>query len=293
MPLEKPLENIVTVRGTLKQCFAQLKPETILHADETQKLRWDNEELRNSGAWTADFAQCTIENDGTLYLARRDNNLILENLEEAFSQLVNKGYYRPSKDDAERVKSAESTLAVILSKLDLKGNKNDNYLYFEIDTLNYKETMNEEQKKIAERIHGSMANYLDEKTDKMTSDFAKTMGMLNSESSYFMRIYVPNPKYVKNNAKKGAIARVCWITLFGDNSYFGISGRNVDDNRGALHGVRREKVAAEGGALENSAGLTPEEISYVEAAVIGVKSFEVRGNLYIPVEKNSGVKIQQ
>ncbi|MDP2750444.1 MAG: hypothetical protein Q8O89_06445, partial [Nanoarchaeota archaeon] len=270
------LENIATVRGNLLQCVAQLDPKTILHADETQKLRWTNEELRNLGSWTADFAQFTIENDGTLYLARRDNNLILENLDEAFSQLVNKGYYRPLKDDAERVKSSESTLAIILSKLSLKGNKKDDYLYIEIDTLNYKKTINEEQNKIAERAHGSMAEYLDEKTNNMTSDFAKSMEMLYSAGKNTTRIYVPNPKYVKSNAQDGAIVRVCWLSYFDSNSNFCANSWYVDGVYGALRGVRRQKVVAEGDSQK-----IDESLLQIKPALEKGSAFEYNGRLYV------------
>lgn len=264
------LEDIATVRGTLKQCFEQVDPTTILHSDEIQEKRLADKEFRKLGSWTADFPlYTTIEGkEAVLYIARRDNNLVLQNLDNAVEQILKTRNYKISSEDAQKVIAAESTLKIPLSMLRLERH-DDEWSYFTINTSKY-EKLNAVEEKFAERVHGS------------GEQFGKVMEMLAGSNIKETRIYTLNPNYVKNNAKENPIARVCWLSVFDYDSFFSADYRNVDYSNGALRGVRREKVVAEGDARENA-----DPFAQIKEAIKAGKPFDYEGKRYVPEEHNN------
>ncbi len=211
---ERTLETLI---GSLAQTFRLLKRATILHSDQLTTERRADPELRNRWFNTADFALYNIEKEGEqeevyLSLARNENNLIFDNIEEATQQLTRtRNYLVTNLEDIERVTKAESTLRVNLSNLKLQK-LNDKVSYFEINTADYNE-LNPEQRRVAERVYGQ------------GDDFVQNMAMLRKNTKISItetRVYVLNPDYVKRNAPQdGAIARTCELGSFVlDSSFF-------------------------------------------------------------------------
>src|SRR3989338_2466716 len=228
--------TLETLIGPLAKTFPQLDRATIQHSDQLTTERRTNPELRNQWFYTADGPMYTIEKEGRrdeafLYLSRGRTNPVFNNIEEATQQLLRKGNYIPPKEDAEAVKSADTTLRVKLSDLKLQGNDSE-WRYFEIDTANY-DKLNPVQRRVAERVYGS------------GNEFVENVKMLNDNGIRTTRIYVLNLDYVKRNAPKdGALARACWLDDFGSGSDFDAGGGDVDSSD-ALRGVRN---VAEGDA---------------------------------------------
>ena len=164
-----------------------------------------------------------------LALTRRDHNLVLRHIDDAFTQLVKTGNYRPSRDEANASLAAESTVIIDLSKVRLQGTDNE-WRYLEICTGNY-DSLHPEERKLAERVHGS------------GDVFSHVMNMLSNKGIIKTRVYVLNPSYVQAQTKEGPIGRASWLDNISDNSSFSAVGRGVDyDYR--LRGVPRRPVAS-------------------------------------------------
>jgi len=245
------LENLVNKQGSLAKIFLQFDSNTIQHSREITNDRRileneaEREELRKAWFWTVDFSLYTIEdNDVVLYLGERKNNLIFKNIEEATNQLAKNNNYIPKKEDIETVISSKSTLITKLSDLELKEH-DDELSYFEIDTVKYNGTLNKAQRTFAERVYGQ------------EDDFKNNMKMFRDASISTTRIYVLNPKYVKNHVKEGsAIARACGLGSFDYSSDFNAYGRGVGGSSVALRGVPK---VAEGDDVAQKIIKMPEE----------------------------------
>ncbi len=251
------LEGLVNERGTLAGAFSKLDLSTIQHAAEITNDRRADKDLRNKWFWTADFAMYTLkDNKVYLNLARRENNLIFKNIEEATSQLINNGNYIPKKEDIEAVVKSNSTLKINLSDLKLKKHDNE-FSYFKIDTNRYNKKLNQVQREFAERGHGK------------EDDFEKNMKMFKDNDIDTTRIYVLNPNYVRDNVKENnAIARACWLSYFGCSSYFIAFDWDVVDPGGSLRGVPK---VAEGKARKNLVSLSKDKLNEFLAKYIGPK----------------------
>jgi len=156
---------------------------------------------------TADFPLYVVEEgEGILYLARRENNLLLANLKDALHQMSRTHYYIPRKN-IESVINANSTLRIPLSELNLKEGEhrcsprmNEEYSYFTIDLLNYKKQLNPTQRAFAERVYGRGMDF--DKAMKCIINVKHKAGIWNLTE----KIYVLNSNYVLEYAKKGAIS---------------------------------------------------------------------------------------
>ena len=223
------LENLVNRQGALAETYSQLDPNTIQHSAEIMNDRRTDRDLRKKWFWTADFPMYRIEDDeAVLYIAGRENNLIFEYIEEATRQIIRNINYVPEQEDIARVvASVESgeTLRIKLSDLGLKR-ENSEWSYFEIDTAEYDETLNPEQRKVAERFYGQ------------GDDFVKNMKMLKEEGISKTRVNILNLDYVENHVEEdGAVARACWLSCFGDSSGFLACDWLVDVAYSSLRGV--------------------------------------------------------
>lgn len=231
--LEARLENVT---GPLAQSIPQLVLDTIQHADQITAERRANPALRSNWFYTADGALYAVENGNpVLYLTRGAVNPILKNPQVAAGQLLSTGNYTPSQADISAAISSPDTLKITLSELGLRRH-DDEFSYFEINT-GKPDKLNPAQRRMAERVYGQ------------GNDFMPNMNMLKDrEKIISMRIYVLNPRYVKEHAQPGsAIARACRLFHFGNDSCFDADGQGVGSHN-ALRGVRRE--AAGGGALK-------------------------------------------
>jgi len=249
------LEKLVNEFGPLAKTFRKFDSKTIQYASEimndrrTESDLKKKEELKNTWFWTADGNLYNIEDENgnslrgkdaekgeaVLYLSDRDNNLVFQNIDEACRQLSDTKIqnYRPSEENAQRVKKADTTLRIRLSDSNLQRGS-DEWSYFEIDTVNYNTSLNAVQRAFSERVYGK------------GNDFAENMKMLKEAEKEKTKILVLNPEYVKKHAKDGFIARASRLDSFYDDSRFDAVGRDVDNSDDALRGVLE---TAEGGAM--------------------------------------------
>ena len=125
-----------------------------------------------------------------------------------------------------------------------------NLAIFEIDTENY-DNLNPSQRALAEEVY-----------DK-GQDFIENMKMLsgsygNDKKIKTTKIYVLNPKYVRKEAKSGAIARAGFLYDFSGSSYFNALDWDVSSNYGFRGGSRSSLEIAEGEETQNLVSL-PED----------------------------------
>lgn len=209
------------IEGDLKEAYLQCKKGTMLHVDELMTERLTNAELRDKWFYTADGNVYFVK-DGVPYWAitREKDNPILQNINEAFTQLVdNHNYVLTPKQLASVLKSKE-TMVFNLNQLDLKE-RNSEWSFLDIDTSNFKKS------KLLVRIYGK--------------NVSKVMKCLKDNKISSTRIYVLNPKYVMEKAKYAPLGRASWLDNFSSGSYFGAIDRSVG-NHSCVRGVRRGSI---------------------------------------------------
>jgi len=233
--------TLETKIGRLSKVLPEFELDTIQHAAEisnerrTHPNRYVREELIKNWFWTADFSIYRIEDgEAVLYLGDITTNLIFENIGKAKIQLKEDKNYFPSRKDIQRVLGSVetgNTLRIELSDLGLethknRKNSNNEYSYFEINTSDYNNTLNETQREFAERIYGQ------------GEDFIKNMKMLSEAGIEATKIYVLNPDYIKRNVRGySAIARTCCLFNFEGSSDFCAAGRDIKLENSGLRGV--------------------------------------------------------
>ncbi len=228
------LENIV---GNLRDAYALVDPETMLHSDELQIERIADEGLREFSFYTADGnLYDTHEGKARLSITRRDHNLVLRHIDDAFTELTSSKNYHPEREEALAAIAAESTVSIDLTQLRLQGDDNE-WKYLVIPTRDYSH-LNAEERKLAERVHGS------------GDAFTNVMRMLAYAGIQETRMYVLNPSYVQVQTHEGPIGRASWLSDFNLNSDFYADDRYVNFNY-RLRGVRRRIASvSEPGAHE-------------------------------------------
>ncbi|MCX6707868.1 MAG: hypothetical protein NT001_07085 [Candidatus Woesearchaeota archaeon] len=139
------IDGLVNEQGPLAETFAKLDPSSIQHSDEICADRISDKDLRNKWFWTADGAVYTVENDEViLYLTRREENPVINNIKEAIDQLIQTQNYVPKQEDLEAAINSKNTLRIKLSDLDIIKD-NDEHSHFEINTSEYNK-LNETQR---------------------------------------------------------------------------------------------------------------------------------------------------
>ncbi len=226
-------QRLINRIGPLGKTYPQLESNTIRHSNEITNERRLNKELREKFFWTADFAMYTFEEDKIyLNLTTRENNLIFKNIEETTEQLIKKDDYK--KEDIETVINSKNTLKINLSDLKLER-YNKEFSYFEIDTTDYDGTLNQAQRKIAERAYGQ------------GDDFKKNMKMFKDNDVNITRIYALNPNYVYDllgYGKNGdVIGQPCRLGSFAGYSSFTAIGGFVSGHDSCLRGVPKVNPA--------------------------------------------------
>ena len=221
-----------TVTGNLL-AYKELEPGTFQHVDQITTERRDNRGLRNQWLYTADGELYTVQEGKHLWaITREPQNLVLENIDEAYRQLTGQGNYFPDVEAAKTSLEHEDSVSVNLEGLKLVK-YNYQYGYFVVDPKAVKK-LNSEQQRAAQRIYGP-----DEESFGLNMEmFAKA-----GKTPY---VFVLMPDYVQgtlrdNNEK--FLGRASWLVNFSYNSNFIANDRNVN-NHNALRGVRR--VIAEG-----------------------------------------------
>jgi hypothetical protein len=221
------------ITGTLPEALSQVKPETIQHAREIMNERRTNLQLRDEWFWTADFPMYIVEyGEPVLYFAPRELNLIFRNIKDAWKQAKKSPDYKPKQTDiddvVESVKTGQ-TLRVKFYDLDLIDQDSERFCHFEIDTERYAK-LNEVQRAFAERVYGS------------GKAFEENMKMLKDSKIDTAKIFVPNPKYVREHAKGGAIGRLSSLCDFdGKSNFFANDGTMVFNDYSGLRGERKDK----------------------------------------------------
>ena len=228
------LENI---NGTLL-AYKELEQGTFLHVDQLTTERRTNHELRDQWFYTADGELYTVQKNKSLWVITREpQNLVLQNIDEAYRQLTRQGNYFPDADAAQASLDHGNSVVVNLKGLKLVRD-NDQYGHFVVNPQKVG-SLNAEQRKAALRIYGP-----DEE------NFGLNMEMF-AEAGKKPFVFVLMPDHVQDTLRtndKQFLGRASWLVNFDYYSYFGAYVRNVNIcNR--LRGVRCE--IAEGDALED------------------------------------------
>src|SRR3989344_2559654 len=145
------LENI---EGNLKEAYQQIVPSTMLHSFEIMNERISNHDLRKLSFYTADgliyFLDGSKGYAPRLAITKQSDNLILQNLEEAFGQLtLNRNYY-PDPEQASEAIKAWKTGVFDLTKLKLHHH-NSEMSYITIPTFG---GLDSEGLRIAQCVYG-------------------------------------------------------------------------------------------------------------------------------------------
>ena len=222
--------NIETVEGTLAETYRLLRPESILHADELMKERRTNEALRNQLVYTADGIVYSLQGKKktpTLAMTRARFNPLFQDsaIDKYCQQLRENQNYRPTPDETSRALQAEDTVVIDLTALRLQGSEVE-WRYFTVDTQDYKQLNNEEQK-LVQRVYGK------------DDDFAQIMTMLADVGIRKTRVWVLNPDYLRTHAQESALGRASLLSHFDGGSNFLADTRGVN-NHICVRGVRRE-----------------------------------------------------
>ena len=236
------LENVT---GNLL-AYKELELGTFQHVDQLTTERRTNHGLRNQWFYTADGELYTVQKRKHLWVITREpQNLVLKNIDEAYSQLTGQGNYFPDADAAQSSLEHEDSVVVNLKGLKLMKDY-DQYGHFVVNPKAVGK-LNSEQRKAAQRIYGP-----DEE------NFGQNMEIF-AEAGKTPYVFVLMPDYVqgmlRSNDKK-FVGRASWLSYFNNNYYFNANDRNVN-NHFVLRGVRR--VIAEGDAPENEVPSTPQE----------------------------------
>ena len=222
------LENIT---GNLLD-YKNLELGTFQHAGQITSERRTNQGLRNGSFYTADGELYTVQRGKHLWaITREPQNLVLQNIDEAYKQLAGLGNYFPDAEAAES--SLKHVDTVVVDIKGLKLTKGDcQYGHFVVNPKAVKK-LNSEQRMAAQRIYGP-----DEENFGLNMEmFAKA-----GKTPY---IFVLMPEYVEGTLRKNEkefLGRASWLDSFGNFSDFYAGDRYVNVHS-ALRGVRRRLVA--------------------------------------------------
>jgi hypothetical protein len=235
------LENI---EGNLL-AYKNLEPGTFQHVDQITTERRTNQGLRNQWFYTADGELYTVQKRKHLWaITREPQNLVLENIDEAYRQLTGQGNYFPDADAAQISLEHNDTVIVDIKGLELVKTNNE-YGHFIVNPKMIKK-LNSQQSMVAQRIYGP-----DE------DNFEQNMKMF-TKAGIKPNVYILMPEYIQETLKSNDqkfIGRASWLNNFDYSSDFGAGGRGIYYHD-RLRGVRR----AEGVAEKNEVMSAPQEI---------------------------------
>ena len=230
------LENIT---GNLL-AYKQLEPGTFLHVDQLTIERRTNIRFRYQRLYAADGAMYTVDRSKPLWVITREpQNLVLQNIDEAYRQLTGQWNYFPDTESARVSVAHPDSVEVDLKGLELVRD-NVEYGRFRVDPRNVQQ-LNSEQRKAAQRIYGP-----DEE------NFSLNMEMF-AEAKKTPSVFVLMPDYVQDTLRSNDqefLGRVSLLSGFNVDSSFSALVCNVG-GCDCLRGVRREDVARSAGAPES------------------------------------------
>jgi hypothetical protein len=230
------LDNI---QGNLLK-YKELELGTFQHSDQltterrTNPITEDGQDLRNLRFYTADGSLYTVQKGKSLWaITREPENLVLQNIDEAYPQLVQTGNYFPDAKAGQSALEHDDTVVAEIERLELEK-ENSKYGHF---VINPKKTnkLNSQKKLVAQRIFGP-----DEE------NFGLNMEMF-AKACLTPLIYVLTPSYVQKTLKendKEFLGRASWLNDFDYFSNFSADGHIIYDYI-ALRGVRKAVVDTE------------------------------------------------
>ena len=152
MTLENISGNLLT--------YKELEKGTFQHSDQltterrTNPITEDGQDLRNQWFYTADGELYTVQKGKSLWaITREPQNLVLQNIDEAYNQLVQTGNYFPDAEAGQSALEHDDTIVVDIAGLKLKKNSKE-YGHFAVDPRKVNK-LNSQQKLAAQRIYGS------------------------------------------------------------------------------------------------------------------------------------------
>ena len=224
------LEDLVIVAGNLL-AYSRLKPGSFQHADEITNLRRTHpdpqkrKELRENPFYTADGELYTVQKGNVLWgITRLPQNLVLQNLPEAYRQLNENSNYFPPVREARVSFGHRDTVVIDVEGLELEGNNSESGR-FDINPRNVRR-LNSERRKAARRIYGP-----DQES------FGLNMEMF-AKAGKSPLVYCLLPEYVQEKLKeerKKFLGRASWLYGFSGHSGFGA------DDRGAVN-LRHDRL---------------------------------------------------
>jgi hypothetical protein len=198
---QEKLENVLEHFGGLRQGYNQIEPGTFAHIDEILKER-----QRKSGgtAWsdfhTADGHGFYLREDGGVdwVITRRNENPILRHINDeensSYDQLVTKGYFCPSNEEAKLVRNAKDTVVIDMDKITLREEGSNtstfgmNMFYDHVNGENgWSKPFNEEENKLRNRLG-------------YTSEALKEFNYSQRKDEYIF-IETMSPKYIVEKLK--------------------------------------------------------------------------------------------
>ncbi len=241
------IDTIVNIPGNLRDAYNAAVPGTVLHVDQLTSERRSNPELRNLWFYTADGELYQAEKKKTLWVITREpQNLVLQNIDEAYRQLTQEGNYIPNGEAAAAaIAHADSVVIDLKGLIEVKDS--DEYGHFNVNPRKVKK-LNSQKRMAALRIFGP-----DEE------NFGLNMEMF-AEAGISPDVYTLLPSYVQAISKqKGSkcVGRASWLNDFINGSNFNAGGRGIYYYV-RVRGVRQ--VVAAGDALKNEVPQAPQEI---------------------------------
>ena len=222
------IQCIETITGDYR-AFSRLVPGGRRHVDELWSDRLIVSGFRNKWFYTADGSVYFLSRDGKnqdlsgepyFALTRDRSNPAFKNIDLACEQLRLNRNYAVSNKDMEKLLADPETKVFNLQELGLNDIYNLEFSYLEIPTIPDSQSLNNEQRRLVERVYGKGDN------------FNKVMTMLRGENWQTARIYTLNPNYVRIHASANAMGRASGLL----NSDFSTGGHGID-SRYLLCGV--------------------------------------------------------
>lgn len=231
--------QLINVKGKFIDSSRQINVLTVQHAREIQHDRCEDSSLKEMSFYTADFALYRREKgEEILYIGDAPHNLILRNSIDAVSQLEKNHNYFPTVKEMDEVISADSTLRIVLSELELNAytHKNRRYpaelAYVDIDISKLSKLIGE-SRKLAERIHGTH------------KEFTKNIELLANRQSGHTDMWVVSPLTVKKTLKEFSVSgfgRICVIDDCSSGSNFYACSYQVNSTKYYLRGSPLHRI---------------------------------------------------
>ncbi len=261
MALEQNLENVT---GTLL-AYKELEPGTFQHVDQITTERRTGFGFGDQLFHTADGELYTVQKKGHLWaITREPQNLVLQNIDEAYRQLTGQGNYFPNAEAAKASLEHKDSVVVDLEGLELvKDYDHDQQGHFAVDPKKT-ERLNSEQRRAAQRIYGP-----DEE------NFGLNMEMF-AEARITPYVFVLRPDYVQSMLRSNDKRFLAQSSSLGCFFYSGANSRDVKSHI-VLRGIRKiasgdaPKVAGKQPPSERSE-TTVNEVPSVPQETEGVKS---------------------